>query len=111
MGHWTYVVILLGTFAAAAWLEAWPGVRVLRSPRRLLLSLIPGVAFLAWDIVAAARGWWALSEELTMGPRLWGLPVEEVAFFVVVPTCAMLGYEAVRVTLERWRTGVWPGER
>ena len=103
MGEWTYSVILLLTFAAAAWLEAWPGVRVLRAPRRLALAMLPGLLFLAWDVVVAARGWWAFSDRLTLGPRLWGLPVEEVAFFVVVPACAVLGYEAVRVTLERWR--------
>jgi hypothetical protein len=28
------------------------------------------------------------------------LPVEEVAFFLVVPICAILAYEAVRRTLE-----------
>ena len=103
MGHWSYLAILLLTFAAAAWLEAWPGVRVLRDPRRLAVALVPGVAFLVWDVVAAARGWWAFSDKLTLGPRLWGLPVEEVAFFVVVPVCAVLGYEAVRVTLDRRR--------
>lgn len=103
MGHATYLVILLGTFAAAAWLEAWPGVRVLREPRRLALALVPGVVFLVWDIVVAARGWWTFSEQLTLGPRLWGLPVEEIAFFLVVPVCSILGYEAVRATLGRRR--------
>ncbi|WP_153506360.1 lycopene cyclase domain-containing protein [Cumulibacter manganitolerans] len=105
MGHWSYLVVLLLTFAAAAWLEAWPGVRVLRDPRRLAIALLPGAAFLVWDVVVAARGWWSFSPELTLGPRLWGLPLEEVAFFVVVPVCAILGYEAVGATLRRRRGG------
>lgn len=101
MGQWTYLVILMLTFAAAAWLEAWPGVRVLRDPRRLAVALLPGIAFLLWDIVVAARGWWTFNPELTLGPQMWGLPVEEIAFFLVVPTCAILGYEAVSATLDR----------
>ena len=102
MGHATYLAILGGTLLAAIWLEAWPGVRVLRCPRRLALALTPGLAFLAWDVLVAARGWWSFAPEYTLGPRLWGLPLEEIAFFVVVPVCAILGYEAVRVTLDRW---------
>ncbi|MFV0532257.1 MAG: lycopene cyclase domain-containing protein [Cumulibacter sp.] len=103
MGEWTYLVILLATFAAAAWLEAWPGVRVLRNPRRLGVALLPGIVFLMWDIVVAERGWWSFSDDLTLGPQLWGLPLEEIAFFLVVPTCAILGYEAVSATLDRLR--------
>ena len=30
-----------------------------------------------------------------------GLPVEELLFFVVVPVCAVLGFEAVRKVLRR----------
>lgn len=103
MGQWSYLVILLLTFGAAAWLEAWPGVRVLREPRRLAVALLPGIAFLVWDVVVAAHGWWSFSPELTLGPRVWGLPIEEIAFFIVVPTCAILGYEAVCATMDRSR--------
>lgn len=101
MGQWTYSVILLLTFAAAAWLEAWPGVRVLRNPRRLVAAWLPGVAFLVWDIVVAHRGWWAFDADLTFGIVVLGLPLEEIAFFMIVPTCAILGYEAVSATLDR----------
>lgn len=99
MGHWTYLAILVGTLLAAAWLQLLPGVNVFGQPRRWLLSLLPGTAFLVWDIVVAERGWWAFAEQYTLGPRLLGLPLEEIAFFLVVPTCAILGYEAVRAVL------------
>ncbi|PRZ41387.1 lycopene cyclase domain-containing protein [Antricoccus suffuscus] len=101
MGHWTYTVILIATLAAAAWLQALPGVHVLNRPRRLGLALLPGLLFVAWDILAAEAHWWAFSARYTFGARLFGLPLEELAFFLVVPVCAVLGYEAVRVTLPR----------
>ena len=104
MGHWTYTVILIATFAAAAWLQALPGVEVLNRPGRLGRSLLPGLLFVAWDILAAQAKWWAFSERYTFGVRIFGLPLEELAFFLVVPTCAVLGYEAVRTTLPKLRS-------
>jgi len=103
VGHWTYTVILVGTFAAAAWLQALPGVHVLDRPRRLGAALLPGLLFLGWDILAARSRWWAFSAGDTFGAHLLGLPIEEIVFFLVVPVCAILGYEAVRVTLLRLR--------
>ena len=34
-----------------------------------------------------------------------GLPLDEVLFFVVVPVCAILGFEAVRTVLGRRAAG------
>lgn len=103
MGHWTYTVILIVTFAAAAWLQALPGVHVLDRARRLGLSLLPGLLFAGWDILAAEARWWAFSADRTLGIRVFGLPLEELVFFLVVPTCAVLAYEAVSVILPRVR--------
>jgi lycopene cyclase domain-containing protein len=50
--------------------------------------------FAAWDLVASARGHWSFSDRYTIGVRLLGLPVEEWLFFVVIPLCALLTYEA-----------------
>lgn len=103
MTHLAYLAILAGTFLAAVWLQLLPGVRVLQQGRRWLLSLLPGLLFLGWDLLAAAEGWWWFSTDHTIGAYLLGLPLEEIAFFVVVPTCSILGYEAVRTTLPKIR--------
>ena len=64
----------------------------------LLLALLPEfVVFVAWVLYAIAQGHWHYSGELTLGVRLpGGIPVEEVLFFLVVPLCAVLAFEAVR---------------
>lgn len=79
-------------------LELWLGVRVYRQWRRLLLTLLPVVAvFVAWDLYAIAAGHWTFDRRQTLDVVLpGGLPLEELLFFLVVPTCAVLGYEAVR---------------
>ncbi|MEO6958231.1 MAG: lycopene cyclase domain-containing protein [Antricoccus sp.] len=98
MGHWTYTVILILTLLAAAWLQAIPGVNVLNRPRRLGTAMLPGLLFVVWDIVAAQESWWFFDDGRIFGPRILGLPLEEYGFFIVVPICAVLGFEAARVT-------------
>jgi lycopene cyclase domain-containing protein len=93
---------LLGTLP----LELWLGVRVYRQWRRLLLTLLPVVAvFVVWDLYAVAAGHWDFDPEQTLGVGLpGGIPVEELLFFLVVPTCAVLAFEAVRL-VRGWPAG------
>jgi lycopene cyclase domain-containing protein len=81
-------------------------VNVLRRWRRLLLALAPTVVlFTAWDLAAIAAGHWRYDPAQTTGLLLpGGLPVEELLFFLVVPTCAVLGFEAVRA-VRGWPAG------
>jgi hypothetical protein len=37
--------------------------------------------------------------------RVGDLPVEEIVFFLVVPTCAVLTFEAVRRLRPTWHVG------
>jgi lycopene cyclase domain-containing protein len=96
------VLCFLGTLP----LELWLGVRVYRRPRRLLLTLLPVlVVFVGWDLYAVHAGQWAFDPAQTVGLVLpGGVPVEEVLFFVVVPTCAVLAFEAVR-RVKGWPAG------
>jgi lycopene cyclase domain-containing protein len=78
-------------------------VGVLRQWRRLLLTLVPVVfLFGGWDLAAIAARHWTFDRAQTTGILLPGrLPLEELLFFVVVPVCAILGFEAVRRRLDR----------
>ncbi|MEH1126656.1 lycopene cyclase domain-containing protein [Micromonospora sp. CPCC 206061] len=101
MRHLTYLAVLAGCLGAALWLEPVLRVGVLRQWRRLLLTLLPVVViFVAWDLAAIAAGHWTFDPAQTTGVVLpGGLPVDELLFFVVVPVCAVLGFEAVRKVL------------
>jgi lycopene cyclase domain-containing protein len=71
-------------------------------------AVVPTVAvFGAWDAWSIARHHWTFSRRLTTGLKLpFDLPVEELVFFVVVPVCGLLTFEAVRTVLgERDREG------
>ena len=103
MRHFAYLFVLAGCLGAALWLEPVLKVGVFRRWRRLLLSLLPVVTvFVLWDLAAIAAGHWRFDPAQITGIVLpGGLPMDEVLFFVVVPVCAILGFEAVRSVL-RW---------
>jgi lycopene cyclase domain-containing protein len=109
MRHLAYLLVLAGCLASALWLEPVLKVNVLRRGRRLLLTLLPVViVFILWDVAAIAAGHWTFDPAQTTGILLpGGLPLDEVLFFVVVPVCAILGFEAVRAVL-RLRAGDEP---
>ncbi|HEU4346808.1 MAG TPA: lycopene cyclase domain-containing protein [Actinoplanes sp.] len=103
MRHLAYLGVLAGCLAAALWLEPVLKVSVLRRWRRLLLTLVPVVVvFVLWDLAAISAGHWTFDPAQTTGIVFpGGLPLDEVLFFVVVPVCAILGFEAVRTVLRR----------
>jgi lycopene cyclase domain-containing protein len=106
MDRFQYLVLMAACFLGTLPLEWAFHARVYRQGRRLLRALwLPVVAFCAWDAVAISRGHWTFSEKYTTGWMLpFGVPVEELTFFVVIPICALLTLESVRHVLRRRAT-------
>jgi lycopene beta-cyclase len=104
MSNLEYAAVLAACVAITLPLELLIGARVWRRPARLTRALLPPfVLFVAWDLWATAAGHWGFSHTLTTTWRLpFGVPVEELGFFVVVPVCGLLTLEAIR-TLSRRR--------
>lgn len=105
LSHWSYVAMLV--FCLAGTLPLVPAFRldVLRQPGRLLLTVLAaGTPFLLWDLYATDAGHWYFDADQTLPWRVAGLPLEEIAFFVVIPLVAVLTFEAVRVARRRERT-------
>jgi lycopene cyclase domain-containing protein len=99
--HLTYLAVLAACLLGASWLELWPRTGVYRQGGRLAAAVLPVAAvFVGWDLYAIARHHWSYDPAQIVGLVLpGGLPVEEVLFFLVVPTCAVLALEAVRRVL------------
>jgi lycopene cyclase domain-containing protein len=93
----TYLLVLVGCLLGTLPLELVLHVGVYRQWRRLLLTLAPVVTvFLGWDVLAVRAHHWRFDAGQVLSPRVLGLPLEELAFFVVIPLCSVLGFEAVR---------------
>lgn len=105
LAAWQYLLVMAGCLLITLPLEFLFEARVYRRWRRLLWALLPVLAiFTVWDVIAIARGHWWYSPEFTTGIILpGGLPLEELVFFLVIPLCGLLTYEAVGNALERLR--------
>jgi lycopene cyclase domain-containing protein len=100
-----YLLVLLACFLGTLPLELLLRTRVYHRPRRLVLTLIPVVVlFSAWDVYAIASRHWAYDPRQLSGVRIGNLPLEELLFFLVIPTCAILTFEAVRA-VRGWPAG------
>jgi lycopene cyclase domain-containing protein len=91
-----YLLVLSACMAVTLPLELAVGARVYRRPWRLAATLIPVVlVFAAWDGFGVWRGDWRFTPAYVVGIRIAGLPIEEWLFFVIVPLCAVLTFEAL----------------
>jgi lycopene cyclase domain-containing protein len=98
MRHVTYLLVLSGCLALTVPLELTFRCAVLRRPLLLLLALLPELLiFGAWDLYAISAGQWTYDHRDLVGIQLPGhLPLEEAGFFLVIPICAILTFEAVQ---------------
>ena len=104
MSHLAYLLILAACVLGTLPLELVVGVRVYRQWQRLATTLLPVVViFTAWDLYAIHAGLWGYDSHYLVGVTLPGrLPLEELLFFVVIPICAVLTYEAVLARRPAW---------
>jgi lycopene cyclase domain-containing protein len=54
-----------------------------------------------WDVLAIRAGHWSYDPRQTTGLHVGNVPIEELLFFVVIPTCSILALEAVRAVHAR----------
>lgn len=104
MDRWHYLLVLAACLAVTSPLELL-GARVYRPPVRAVRAILPAAGvFLAWDVLATAAGVWDFNGRYLVGVELpFGLPLEELLFFLVVPLCGLLTYGCVQAMLAKLR--------
>jgi lycopene cyclase domain-containing protein len=103
--RWQYLIVLAACLVITAPLE-FLGTGVYRWPRRLAYAVLPvALFFIAWDAVAIAADVWHYNPRYLTGWDVPGhIPIEEVAFFLVIPVCGLLTYTAVSRILAKVRS-------
>ena len=106
--HAAYLLLLAACVLGTLPLEFVLHTGVYAQWRRLLVALVPVViVFGGWDLLAIRQRTWSYDKRYLVGVTLPGhLPLEELLFFLVIPTCSILALEAVRA-----REPGWFGER
>lgn len=56
---------------------------------------VTALPFLVWDSLFTQWGVWGFSGRYTLGTTIFGLPPEEVMFFVAIPYCCLFTYEVL----------------
>ncbi len=100
MDRWQYLIVLGACLAITLPLEIFrPGVY--RQGWRAARAVLPVAAvFVLWDEVAIALRIWTYNPAYVTGVDLpVHLPIEEVLFFLVIPLCGLLTYNAVSAIL------------
>ena len=103
--RWQYLIVLGLCLLVTAPLEFF-GSGVYRQARRAACAILPvAVVFLVWDSIAIATGAWTYNPAYVTGIDIPpNVPIEEVLFFVVIPLCGLLTYNAVNAILNRRST-------
>ncbi|QLL09036.1 lycopene cyclase domain-containing protein [Mycobacterium vicinigordonae] len=100
--RWQYLILLGLCLLITAPLELF-GDGVYRRLHRTVRAVLPvAVVFLVWDAVAIAAGVWTYDGKYISGFDVPpNIPIEEVLFFLVIPLCGLLTYNAVS-TIVNW---------
>ena len=84
-----FIPLLLSFERRVAFVRCWSAVA--------WAALISAPGFIWWDHIFVVRGVWGFNGHYLLGPRLWGLPIEEILFFFCVPFSCLFIYELVCV--------------
>jgi len=106
MSKFAYVGVLLACLIGTAWLEYFLRTKVYRRTIRLFLAVLPVVlVFSIWDAYAIAQGHWKFDSRYVTGITTFAnIPLDEILFFIVIPICSILSFEAVR-SARNWQAG------
>ena len=106
MSKFAYFSVLLGCLVGTAWLEFFLRTKVYRRTIRLLLTILPVlIVFAIWDAYAIAQEHWTFDSRYVTGvTTIANIPLDEILFFIVIPICAILSFEAVRSARD-WAAG------
>ena len=79
------------------------GEGVYCQPWRTARAVLPVTAvFLIWDAIAIAANVWTYNPRYITGVHIgFGIPLEELLFFIVIPLCGLLTLNAVTAMLTR----------
>ncbi len=95
--HYTYFLILAGSLIVPLLLSFDKKVAFYKSWKFLFPAMLfPAVVYIIWDAYFTKMGVWSFNENYITGFKLFGLPIEEILFFFVVPYCCVFIYQCIK---------------
>ncbi len=100
MGHYYYILLLLASVAIPL-IRSFEHRIHFRGKWPALFSgiFVMMLVFIPWDVIFTENGIWSFNHRYVMGLYIFGLPLEEWLFFIVIPYCIVFTYEVFRYFL------------
>ena len=93
---WTYLLINFFTVLIPAVRSAEPKLRFYSKLKYFLPGMtFTAIFFIVWDYFKTKAGVWGFNDKYILGIKFFGLPLEELLFFVSVPYACTFIYEAI----------------
>ncbi len=90
-----YVIYLLVVLFSALLIKAVGGAKV--DLRKAILAIAPVfVIFVFWDVLATELGHWEFGLDKMLGIVILNQPIEELAFFIVIPLFHIVVWETIK---------------
>lgn len=97
-----YLIVMLLTVFVPFIKSFSPEINFYKPLKRFILAMtIPFVLFVTIDIIAVVRDLWTFNPDYVIGIYFFGLPLEEVSFFIVVPFACIFTWETVKYLAKR----------
>lgn len=94
--HNLYLYLMLASFVGPLFLSFDKKVAFYKNWIALFKAIaLVAIPFLVWDILFTHFGIWGFNEAYTSGIYLFGLPLGEYLFFIVIPYCCVFLYEVM----------------
>jgi lycopene cyclase domain-containing protein len=101
MKHYTYLLVNFFSVIVPFICSFHPKLMFWKNVKAFLpANIITTILFLAWDVWFTEKGVWGFNPDYVTGWFIWGLPIEEILFFICIPYACLFSYHCFGVWKE-----------